>query len=170
MFCPNCGNADQSPDTYCRNCGVFLTNFSGDASLMNRILGSNTPEKRVNVGLAFDVLTLIFSSLLLVFLFGYFDGRYTKTGEAAPPIIYLVYVFLGLFAVWQAASLLIGFNHKNKLNNRKTDEFSTDTVEYKTAELPETRNDYLPPANPANLVPPSVTEDTTRHLDKIRRK
>ena len=122
MFCPNCGKADQTPDAYCRNCGEFLANSSGDASLINRILGANTPEKRVNIGLAFDVLTLIASALLLVFLFGYFDGRSTRTGEAAPPIVYLVYVFLGAVALWQLLSLIVGVSHQNKLCNRRKTE------------------------------------------------
>lgn len=171
MFCPNCGNADQSPDTYCRNCGVFLTNLPGDASLMNRILGSNTPEKRVNVGLAFDVLTLIFSSLLLIFLFGYFEGRYTRTGEAAPQIIYCVYAFLGLTAIWQLLSLIVGVSHKNKLRGRRKDETSEHSETMKTAELKETAQNRLPPAEFENAVaPPSVTEITTKHLHKIPRK
>lgn len=93
MFCPNCGKGENAPDTYCRNCGEFLTDFSGNSSLLTRILGANTPDKRVNVGLAFDVLTFVLSLLLLIFLFGYFDGRGTRTGEATPTIVYLVYVF-----------------------------------------------------------------------------
>jgi hypothetical protein len=171
MFCPNCGKAEQIPETYRRNCGAFLTRFSGNASLINRILGANTPEKRVNVGLTFDVLTLVFSSLLLVFLFGYFDGRYTRTGEAAPPIIYFVYVFLGLTAIWQLLSLIVGVSHKNKLSGRRKGEAGENTETIKTAELNETTQDKLPSADFENaVVPPSVTESTTKHLDKIPRK
>jgi hypothetical protein len=172
MYCPNCGTAGQTPDTYCRNCGAFLTDFaSGNASLVSRILGANTPEKRVNVGLAFDVLTLIFSSLLLIFLFGYFDGRYTRTGESPPPIIYFVYVFLGAVALWQLLSLIVGVSHKNKLSGRRESEAPTNSETMKTAELNETTQNRLPPADFENVVVPlSVTENTTKHLDKIPRK
>jgi hypothetical protein len=170
MFCPTCGKGENAPDTYCRNCGAFLTDSSGDASLMNRILGANMPEKRVNVGLAFDVLTLIFSSLLLIFLFGYFDRRYTRTGES-PPIIYFVYVFLGAVTVWQLLSLIVGVAHKNKLGGRRKSATSTNSEKIKTAELNETTQDRLPPAEFENVaVPPSVTENTTKYLDKILRK
>lgn len=172
MFCPNCGMGENKPDTYCRSCGAFLTDFSGDASLMNRILGANTPEKRVNVGLAFDVLTLVFSSLLLIFLFGYFDGRYTRTGESAPPIVYFVYVFLGLTAIWQLLSLIVGVSHKNKLSGRRRSEVSTISETMKNAVLNETIQDKLLPADLENVVVPqsSVTENTTKHLDKVPRK
>jgi uncharacterized membrane protein YuzA (DUF378 family) len=134
---------------------------------MTRILGANTPEKRVNVGLAFDALTLVFSALLLVFLFGYFDGRYTRTGESAPTIVYLVYVFLGLTAIWQLLSLVVGISHKNKLSSRRKGEARANTEMIKTAELTDKEKDYLPPADTENIVPPSVTEDTTKLLDKI---
>ncbi|HEX8565145.1 MAG TPA: hypothetical protein VF648_05705 [Pyrinomonadaceae bacterium] len=170
MFCPNCGKGENAPDTYCRNCGTFLTDLSGNTSLINRIIGANTPEKRVNVGLSFDALTLVFSSLLLVFLFGYFDGRYTRTGEAAPPIIYFVYAFLGFTAIWQLLSLIVGVSHKNKLRGRNKDNTSTGDKANEIADSPVAANNLLPPADARNVVPPSVAENTTRHLDKIPRE
>lgn len=168
MFCPNCGKGEQTPDAYCRNCGIFLTGFSGDTSVLSKIFGANTPEKQLNAGLAFDVLTLIFSLLLLFFLIGYYDGRYAKTGETTPPVIYLVYVFLGLVALWQALSLLVGIRHKSKLSNRKKDAALTSVGA--TDVLPEATKDYLPPAEAANFVSPSTTEETTRNLNRAPRK
>lgn len=143
---------------------------SGSASLIYRILGANTPDKRVNIGLTFDLLTLIFSVLLLIFLFGYFDGRFARTGESTPPIIYLVYFFLGLVAVWQSLSLVVGISHKNKLSGRKKSDHPTTEGVKENAVLQEPTKQYLPPADVENLVRPSVTEDTTRSLDKVRRK
>lgn len=149
---------------------MFLTDFSGNASLINRLLGANTPEKRVDIGLAFDVLTLILSALLLIFLFGYFDGRYTRTGEATPPIVYLVYLFLGLVAIWQSLSLVVGIMHKGKLSGRKGSAASADSGISENAVLQETAKGYLPPADVVNVAPPSVTEETTKILDKAIRK
>lgn len=142
-------------------------------SLVDRIVGANTPDKRANVGLAFDSLTLISSLLLLFFLFGYFDGRFTRTGEAAPPVIYFVYVFLGLTAAWQLLSLIVGLSHKSKLRGRgnlsdAANKSANATGDSGPAETPQ---GYLPPANVENMVPPpSAYEDTTRQLDKTRRK
>ena len=126
MFCPKCGNSEQTPDTYCRNCGEFLTDFSDKFSLISKVFGVNTLEKQVNVNLAINLATAIVSSLLLIFLNGYFDGRYSRTQEAAPSIIYLVYLFLGLVAVWQFLSFIIGLNLKSKLSGRKSGKISTD--------------------------------------------
>lgn len=28
MFCPRCGKADQMPETYCRQCGLYLFDYS----------------------------------------------------------------------------------------------------------------------------------------------
>ncbi|HEX8250376.1 MAG TPA: hypothetical protein VF599_19535 [Pyrinomonadaceae bacterium] len=173
MYCPNCGKGENAPDTYCRNCGEFLTDFSGNASLINRILGANTPDKRVNISLVFDVLTLISSIFLLFFLFGYFDGRYARTGEAAPTIIYLVYFFLGLFALWQFLSLFIGVMHKRKLSDRKKAATEADSEINADTALPPREavvGKYLPPADAKNIAAPAVTEQTTRNLDKVTRK
>ena len=149
---------------------MYLTDLSSNTSLIDRILGANTPEKRVNIGITFDLLTLIFSSVLLIFLFGYFDGRFARTGESAPPIIYLVYLFLGLVAIWQLLSLVIGLSYKNKLSGRKKEDTPTDAGINENPAQPEPTEQYLPPADTQNIVPPSVTEQTTRSLDKVRRK
>lgn len=170
MFCPNCGKGEQTPDTYCRNCGEVLTDLSDRFSLINKMLGIETAEKQVNVNLIVNLVTAIVSALLLVFLNGYFDGHYTRTQESAPPIIYLVYLFLGLVAVWQFISFIIALNLKSKLSGRKGIKTSTDSIATEnTISSAETR-EFLPPADTENIVPDSVTDNTTKLLQKTSRK
>ena len=169
MFCPNCGKGEQTPDTYCRNCGEFLADFSSKFSLISKVLGVSTPEKQVNISLIINLITAIVSSLLLVFLNGYFDALYTKTQASPPPIIYLVYLFLGLIAVWQFISFIIGLNLKSKLSGRKSGKISTDLSANENT-ISSATKEFLPPADTQNIVPASVTEDTTKILDEVSRK
>ena len=161
MFCPKCGKGEQTPDSYCRSCGDFLTDAGNSTSLMTRILGISNPEKQVKFTLTIDLVTAIVSGLLLFFLMGYFDGAYAKTGIPAPPIVYLVYVFLGFVSLWQLLSFTVGTAYRKKLTAAK-----------KTA-LAENESDTrgsLPPADVKNVVANSVTEQTTRNLDKVPRR
>lgn len=127
---------------------------------MNRILGISNPEKQVRFTLTIDLVTAIVSGLLLFFLMGYFDGTYAKTGIPTPPIVYLVYVFLGLVSAWQLLSFTVGTTFRKKLNAGK-----------KTASLPSQTNEghSLPAADETNVVADSITEQTTRNLDKMPR-
>src|SRR5919106_5204554 len=119
MFCPNCGKGEQTPDSYCRSCGDFLVSTANSTSLLSRILGISNPEKQVKFTLTIDLVTAIVSGLLLFFLMGYFDGMASKTGLPTPPIVYLVYVFLGLVCAWQLLSFTVGTTYRKKLGAGK---------------------------------------------------
>lgn len=160
MFCPKCGKGEQVPDGYCRNCGEFLVDPASNTSLVNRILGISNPEKQVKFTLTIDLVTAIVSGILLFFLMGYFDGMEAKTGQTAPPIVYLVYVFLGLVCAWQLLSFTVGTTFRKKLNAGKTSQTLTG----------QAAKQSLPPADESNVVANSVTEQTTRELDKIPRR
>ena len=163
MYCSSCGKPDQTPDTYCRGCGVFLADVSSRMHLINRAIGLNTPQQHVTFNMMIDLVTAIVSGMLMVFLMGYFDGREAKTGEAAPTIIYLLYVFLGLVTAWQFISFLVGLRLKRK--------FSGHEVEAKKpADLPGTSSPVpLPEARYGDTVTSSITEQTTRSLEESRR-
>lgn len=160
MFCPKCGKGEQTPDSYCRSCGDFLIDAAISASLMTRILGIGNPEKQVKFTLTVDLVTAIVSGLLLFFLMGYFDGANAKTGAPTPPIVYLVYIFLGFVSVWQLLSFTVGTAYRKKLTAAKKTELAQDQFDARGS---------LPPADVKNVVADSVTEQTTRNLDKIPR-
>mgnify|MGYP003287817287 CR=1 FL=1 len=160
MFCPNCGKGEQTPDSYCRSCGDFLVSAANSTSLATRIFGIGNPEKQVKFTLTIDLVTAIVSGLLLFFLMGYFDGAYARTGAPTPPIVYLVYIFLGFVSVWQLVSFTVGTAYRKKLTAAKKTALSQDQ--------PYARGS-LPPADVKNVVANSVTEQTTRNLDKVSR-
>ena len=158
MFCPKCGKSDQAADSYCRNCGEFLVDPAQHTSLMNRILGITNPEKQVKFTLTIDLVTAIVSGFLLFFLMGYFDAVHDKTGATTPPIVYLVYIFLGLVSAWQLLSFTVGTTYRKKLNAAKKTLAQTD------------RRPALPEADQKNIVANTITEQTTRNLDKLPRR
>ena len=160
MFCPKCGKDEQIADSYCRSCGNFLVDTASNTSLMNRFLGISDPEKQVKFTLTIDLVTAIVSGLLVFFLMGYFDATYARTGIPAPPIVYLVYIFLGLVSAWQLLSFTVGTAYRKKLSAAKKSALSQAQSEAQGA---------LPPADVKNVVANSVTEQTTRNLEKIRR-
>lgn len=161
MFCPKCGKGEQTPDSYCRSCGEFLAGAASNTSLLTRILGISNPEKQVKFTLTIDLVTAIVSGMLLFFLMGYFDGAYAKTGVRAPAIVYLVYVFLGFLTVWQLMSFTVGTAYRKKLTAAKKTALEEDQPDARAS---------LPPADVKNVVVDSVTEQTTRNLDKVPRR
>ena len=169
MYCPNCGKGEQTSNSYCRSCGEYLADVSDKFYLINRVLGISTPEKQLGVNLTIDLVTSIASGLLIVFLIGYFEGRYAKTGETAPTIIYLVYLFLGLVSIWQFLSFIIGINLKGKLSGKKGLLAPVDSSVNESALSSATAPKSLPQADQEDVVPASVTEDTTKILDKVPR-
>jgi hypothetical protein len=160
MFCPKCGKGEQAGDSYCRSCGDYLTDPSNNTSLVSRMLGISNPEKQVKFTLTIDLVTAIVSGLLLVFLMGYFDGNYAKTGRPTPPIVYLVYIFLGLVSAWQLLSFTVGTTFRKKLSAGKK---TAAVVDQKSAP-------QLPPADDENVVANSITDQTTRNLEKVPRQ
>ena len=128
---------------------------------MTRILGISNPEKQVKFTLTIDLVTAIVSGFLLFFLMGYFDGANAKTGAQTPAIVYLVYIFLGFVSVWQLLSFTVGTAYRKKLTAAKKTALTEDQS--------DTRGS-LPPADVENIVANSVTEQTTRNLEKVPRR
>lgn len=157
MFCHKCGKGDQETDSYCRSCGEFLTDLTSRPSLLNRVFGITNPEKQLNFTLLIDLVTAIVFGLLPFSLMGYFDAVEDRTGVPPPRGIYAVYIFLGLVAIWQLFSFTIGTTFKKKLSASRRAHLEAKSVE------------QLPEANSENAVPNTITEETTRRLEKVPR-
>lgn len=154
MFCPNCGNAEQTPDTYCRSCGEFLTS----SSLPGRLaFGGRTPQQNLT---SINVLSLI--AAILSFHVGIWMYL---TQFNVPFVFYLGAAVLLCNAAWHLSNFVIGMRLKKRLNNAKED-----SVENVRRVSPVVTRELLPLGNQADAVPISVTEDTTKHLaEKIKR-
>ena len=174
MFCPKCGKGEQAPDSYCRSCGEFLTDFSAKSYLINRLLGGASPRAQLKLNLGIHVVTGLASAFLLGFLNGHYDALYAKTGEAPPSIINYVYVFLGLVFVWQLLGFLINTRllkrlYGEKKKKKKALPAAAPGAEAKTVASPTTQRS-LEPGHPDPAGPESVTQHTTKILDKLPRR
>ena len=134
------------------------------------MLGGHTPRTQITVNLIINIVTLLASSLLLGFLKGYYDSLYVKTGEAAPRIIYWVYLFLGLVIIWQLLSMLINKRLKRKLGGWNKSGISVDSNISENVLLSQTTQRSLQYPDFDNIGSASVNQETTKILDKSARE
>lgn len=154
MFCPKCGNADQQPETYCRKCGSYLPDFNKPAKKQQ------TPEDHLKANAFLNLLTAITSLTLAILLYSIFLGK-----EDTPVIIYVTAGFLTAMTAWQVQTfwrtiLLRKHFKKQKLNTIQSTENQIEPQYVKS----KPTNQLLNEADFSNIVPNSVTENTTKHL------
>src|SRR5882724_10586970 len=91
MFCPKCGNANQIPETFCRQCGIFLPDF-------NKLERKETPpEQHLKINTVLNLMTAVVSISLAILLHVFFTSK-----PSAPPLIYVTAGFLTAMFFWQA--------------------------------------------------------------------
>jgi hypothetical protein len=150
MYCPKCGNADQTPESYCRQCGIFLPDLSKPGKTPVR------PEEHVKANAVLSAMTIVTSFTLSILLYWRYLGQ-----DGTPLIIYVTAGFLIAMGCWQIQTLwrtLLLRRHFDR-NKRVDDEvIAIDTVTDKR----------LKEASFDDIVPASVTERTTRHLQEQR--
>ncbi|MDQ3088293.1 MAG: hypothetical protein M3Q78_06800 [Acidobacteriota bacterium] len=161
MFCSNCGKADQEKNTYCRSCGEFLT----DLSKKNKfVFGGNTPEEQINANLFLNFLSGMVSLILATLLYATFGLR-----SETSPIIYIVAAFLLAMCGWQFSTFVVGLKLKKTFRKRKSNAEQAELSDEKTFAAANTK-ELLNEADFSDVVPTSVTENTTKHLaEKIKR-
>lgn len=161
MFCPKCGKSDQSENTYCRRCGIFLPDFtkSGKREI--------SPEEHIKFNIVLSFMTIIAGLTLSVLLFSFFLGR-----ENTPALIYVTAGFLIAMSAWQMQTLWRSFQLKKHFKRR-----NNDADEQQNRNLPNVfesapTKQLLNEADFADAVPArSVIEHTTSRLpEKITKK
>ncbi len=156
MFCPNCGTADQKENTYCRSCGELLPDLSKNSRL---VFGGNTPQGTANIISGISLIASVFSL--------FFGWWLYATKFNTPIVIYLAAALLICNAIWHASNFFMvqKLAKRFKPNKEKSDS-QKEIVEDKSSQ-----QKTLPTADLSNVVPISVTENTTRHLsEKANRK
>jgi hypothetical protein len=155
MFCPKCGNADQVPETFCRQCGSFLPDF--DKPTKKPI----SPQTHLKANSVLSLMTAIVSLTLAALLYYNFLGQ-----EGTPVLIYVTAGFLTAMCAWQVQTfwrnLLLRKHFKTPRNNlpQKNESVDTNPLYQKPAQT----NKLLDEADFRNVVPPSIIEDTTKNL------
>lgn len=171
MYCPNCGNADQKPDSFCRNCGEYFADSSNKFNLIYKFLGVDTAERQIGAGIIINFFGAAFSLFLIIFLVGYYDaGQNRNPPVETPMIIYFVYAFLLFIIVWQTLGFILGIGLKSKFNNKKDGQTKPNSTLKENAVGAGQSRESLSPANFEDIVTPGVAEDTTRNLVKESRK
>ena len=154
MYCPRCGKAEQLPESYCRQCGLFLPDLSKP---LKREL---PPEEHLKANTVLSVLTIITSFTLSILLFLVLGFR-----SFTHPLIYVTAGLLLGMGGWHIQTLIRTQLLKKEWKRR------TPLTEIQAA-VPETQpafksastGNLLDEADFENAVPASVTENTTRHL------
>ncbi len=154
MFCPKCGKADQSPETFCRQCGVFLPDLEKPGKQPIR------PEEHVTANLVLSAMTIVASLILAVLLYLRFGYR-----ENTPALIYLtigILIAIGAWhiqAVWRSLMLKKHFK-KNKRSEPPELDGKSEIINAKSLAQPDLEH----------FVPASVTDRTTKHLSETKLK
>ena len=153
MFCPKCGAAEQSAQSFCRRCGTYLPDFD---ELKKREI---PPEQHFLANSVLSAMTAIVSLALAILLYGFFLGR-----DDASPLIYVTAGFLTAIFFWQAQALWRTRQLKKQFPGRAAEAAEKDSPpEIAAAQT----NEFLPAADFENLTAAaggSVIGNTTRKL------
>lgn len=146
MFCPRCGKADQMPETYCRQCGLFLPDLS------KPLKRESPPEEHLKANTVLSLMTICVSFTLSFMLFLVLGFR-----DFTHPLIYVTAGLLLAIGGWHIQSLIRTQMLKKQWKRGAPLETPMAFKSTPTAKL-------LDQAEFADAIPASVTEHTTRHL------
>ena len=155
MFCPNCGKSEQQENTYCRNCGIFLPDFTKEGK--RRI----SPEEHIKSSIVLDIMTIAAAITLSILLFVSFLGK-----ENTPPLIYVTAGFLIAISAWQAQTLWRTFQLKQHFRERPSEMIGEQKQNSADQFASFPTQPLLSEADYVNAIPASVAENTTRKLKK----
>ena len=154
MFCPRCGKADQMPETYCRQCGLHLLDFS------KPLKRESPPEEHLKANTILSVTTITASFTLSFFLFLVLGFR-----SFTHPLIYVTAGILLAMGSWHIQALIRTQMLKRQWKQRvPLSEIQAASPESPTAFKSTPTSELLNQTDFAAAIPVSVTEHTTRHL------
>lgn len=154
MFCPRCGKADQMPETYCRQCGLFLPDLS------KALKRESPPEEHLKANTVLSVMTIIASFALSFLLFLILGFR-----SFTHPLIYATAGILLAIGGWHIQTLIRTLMLKKQWKRRAPlSEIQGTPPVTPTAFKSTPTAKSLDQADFSDAIPASVTEHTTRHL------
>jgi ABC-type nickel/cobalt efflux system permease component RcnA len=145
MFCPKCGQPDQTPESYCRQCGIFLPDLN------KPVKGPIKPEEHVKVNMVFSGMTVVASFTLSALLYSILGFR-----SDTHWLIYMTAALLLAMGIWHTQVFWRTLQLRKHFKKPK-----------RTAEIAaqDSGSDKaLNQADFGNIVPASITDRTTRHL------
>lgn len=153
MFCPKCGKSDQSPETYCRQCGVFLPDLS------KPLRREQPPEEHIKVNSVLSLMTVIVSFTLAILLYVLMGFR-----PETHPMVYVTAGLLIAMGAWHIQT----FIRIRKLKKQWKRRIHSGEAEASGSLGSISTEKLLDPPDFSNTVPTSVTERTTRHLSETK--
>ena len=157
MYCPRCGKAEQAPETFCRQCGLFLPDLSKP---LKREL---PPEDHLKANAVLNALTIIVSFTLSILLFALKPSTH--------PLIYATAGILIAIGAWHIQTFIRTQKLKKQWKRRTPlTEGKPDLSETQPAFKSASTAKLLGHATFTDAVPTSVTENTTAHLVKPQKR
>ena len=151
MFCPRCGKSDQLPETYCRQCGMFLPDLS------KPIRREIPPEEHLKANTVLNAMTIIVSFTLSFLLFAVVPNKH--------PLIYVTAGLLIAIGGWHIQTFIRTQKLKNQWKRRTPlREIQTAPSETQPELKSASTGKLLGEGETAATLATSVTEHTTRHL------
>jgi hypothetical protein len=154
MFCPRCGKAEQLPETFCRQCGLFLPDLS------KPIKRELPPEEHLKANTVLNLMTIITSFTLSILLWAFFGSR-----SNTHPLILVTAGLLIAIGAWHIQTFIRTQKLKKQWKRRAPlTEIQAASPEAQPAFQPAPTGKLLDQADFEETVPASVTENTTRNL------
>lgn len=154
MFCPKCGNANQTPETYCRQCGIFLPDLS------KPVKREHSAEEHLKANTVLSVMTIVTCFTLAILLYLFFGFR-----PNTPPLIYVTAGLLIAMGGWHVQTFIRTRLLKKQWKKISSPaEAETDPDETQPTSQTASTARLLDQADFESVVPASVTENTTRLL------
>lgn len=156
MFCPKCGKSDQAPETFCRQCGVFLPDLSKPYKR------EATPHEHLRNNGILSGITIFVSLVMAILLYTILGFR-----PATHPLIYLSASMFLAIAGWHVATLYRTLKLRKQITPRVSPgevlPASPEPLTSPTIDVAPT-SPLLEAASQEGIAPISVTENTTRRL------
>ena len=162
MYCPSCGKSDQEKNTYCRQCGEFLPGLKSKGRSGQPI----TPDAQIKMSITFNLMSAIAGIAVgILLLVNHLDREGTHFS------VFIAISLLFTISAWQIVSFFNNLKLHKRFKRQREDESEEEIHSDQQEFEPIKTKDLLPEANLSDVVPASVTENTTKSLkQKIRRQ
>lgn len=168
MFCPKCGTKNPDNGKFCRKCGTDLETVSdaitGKLSISNKYNEKNGKKEKVSWEGAISKLFSGLAFLIIAIILGY-------TGAAGGRAWWFWMLIPAFAMIGSGIAQVIQIKHNESRNitissNNDVNEFSSN----QPGSLPPKQTEFvsnIPDSTykTGDLVPPSIVENTTRHLE-----
>ena len=151
MYCPKCGMAEQTAESYCRQCGTYLPDLTKPLVAITR------PEEHVKANLILGAMTVVTSFALAILLYLFVLGL-----PGSQPAVFVMFGLLLAMGIWHIQtvwrSLLLRKHFKESRERREQAEVEIGGI------AREGTQPALKQADFENFQPASVADRTTREL------